>query len=255
MIALKTKSELETMREAGRIVARLLIELREAIRPGVTTGELDRIAAKVLKEHDATSPFYGYPNHEEGLRPFPGHICTSVNDELVHGVPGKRALKEGDIIKIDCGARYKGLIADSAWTFPVGKVSDEAKRLLEVTERALYVTIDKARVGNRTGDMSAALQGYVESHQLNVVREYTSHGVGRELHEGPDVPNVGKAGKGPKLRPGMTIAIEPMVLAGNYKTKVLPDEWTVVAKDGKLTAHFEHTIVVTDGEPEILTKL
>jgi len=255
MIALKTKSELETMREAGRIVARLLIELREAIRPGVTTGELDRIAAKVLKEHNATSPFYGYPNQEEGLRPFPGHICTSVNDELVHGVPGKRVLKEGDIIKIDCGARYEGLIADSAWTFPVGKVNDEAKRLLEVTERALYVTIDKARVGNRTGDMSAALQGYVESHQLNVVREYTSHGVGRELHEGPNVPNVGKAGKGPKLRPGMTIAIEPMVLAGNYKTKVLPDEWTVVAKDGKLTAHFEHTIVVTDGEPEILTKL
>ena len=255
MIVLKTKSELETMRQAGRIVARLLVELKEAIQPGVTTGELDKIAAKVLKQHDATSPFYHYPNYEEGLRPFPGYICTSVNDELVHGVPGKRALQEGDIIKIDCGARYNSLIADSAWTFPVGRISDEAQHLLEVTEGALYVTIDKARAGNRTGDMSAALQGYVESHNLNVVREYTSHGVGRELHEDPSVPNVGPAGKGPKLRPGMTIAVEPMVLAGSYKTKVLPDEWTVVARDGKLTAHFEHTIAVTDGEPEILTKL
>jgi methionyl aminopeptidase len=255
MIVLKTKSELETMREAGRIVARLLIELKATIRPGVTTGELDRIAAKVLKEHGATSPFYHYPNHEDGLRPFPGHICTSVNEALVHGVPGKRVLKEGDIIKIDCGARYKGLIADSAWTFPVGRISAEARRLLEVAERALYVAIDQARPGNRTGDLSAALQGYVESQNLNVVREYTSHGVGRELHEDPNVPNVGQPGKGPKLRPRMTIAIEPMVLAGSYETRVLPDQWTVVAQDGRLTAHFEHTIAVTDGAPEILTKL
>lgn len=255
MIVLKTKNELEAMREAGHIVAKILLELQERIRPGVTTGELDKVAAKVLKQNGATSPFYNYPNHNPRLKPFPGHICTSVNDELVHGIPGKRVLKEGDIIKIDCGAVYKGLIGDSAWTFPVGQIGDEARHLLEVTEKALYASIAMAKPGNRTGDMSAALQGYVEAHDLNVVREYTSHGVGRELHEDPQMPNVGKPGKGAKLRPGMTIAVEPMVLAGSYKTRVLPDQWTVVAKDGKLTAHFEHTIAITDGEPEILTKL
>ncbi|MBI3240756.1 MAG: type I methionyl aminopeptidase [Chloroflexi bacterium] len=255
MIVLKTRSELEMMREAGRIVARILLELKERIRPGVTTGELDKVAARVLKQNGATSPFYNYPNHDPRLKSFPGHVCTSVNEELVHGIPGKRVLKEGDIIKIDCGAIYEGWIGDSAWTFPVGRISDEARYLLEVTEKALYESIAAARAGNRTGDMSAALQKYVEAHNLNVVREYTSHGVGRELHEDPQVPNVGKAGKGAKLRPGMTIAVEPMVLAGNYKTKVLPDQWTVAAKDGKLTAHFEHTIAITDGEPEILTKL
>ncbi len=243
------------MREAGRIVAQLLLELKECIGPGVTTGELDKVAARVLKQNGATSPFYNYPNHDPRLKSFPGHICTSVNEELVHGIPGKRVLKEGDIIKIDCGAVYKGWIGDSAWTFPVGQINDEARYLLEVTEKALYESIAMARPGNRTGDMSAALQKYVEARKLNVVREYTSHGVGRELHEDPQVPNVGQPGKGAKLRPGMTIAVEPMVLAGSYRTKVLPDQWTVVAKDGKLTAHFEHTIAITDGEPEILTKL
>lgn len=255
MIILKSKSELALMREAGRIVAKTLLELQEHIRPGVTTGQLDQIAARVLQKHDAVSPFYNYPNHDPRLKPFPGHICTSVNDELVHGVPGKRALQEGDIIKIDCGAIYRGWIGDSAWTFAVGKISPEARRLLEVTEGALYASIAKARAGNRTGDMAAALQQHVESYGYNVVREYVSHGVGRHLHEGPQITNYGEPGKGPKLRPGMTIAVEPMVLAGSYATEVLDDEWTVTAKDGKLTAHFEHTIAVTDGEPEILTKL
>lgn len=255
MIVVKSPRELALMREAGRVVATLLAELKEQIRPGVTTGELDRKAAEVLRAHDATSPFYNYPNHDRGKRPFPGQICASVNEELVHGIPGKRVLKEGDIIKIDCGAIYNGWIADGAWTFPVGKVSPGAKRLLEVTEGALYASIQAARAGNRTGDMAHALQKYVESNGFNVVREYVSHGVGRRLHEDPQITNYGDPGTGTKLRPGMTIAVEPMVLAGSYKTKVLPDQWTVVAKDGKLTAHFEHTIAITDGEPEILTKL
>ncbi len=254
-IVIKSTSELAHMREAGRIVARLLLEMKEHIRPGATTGELDRLAARVLEKHDATSPFYNYPNHIRAHRPFPGMICASINEELVHGIPGKRALKEGDIIKIDCGAVVQGWIADSAWTFPVGNVSPEASRLLAATEGALYATIAAAKAGNRTGDMAAALQGYVEALDFNVVREYTSHGVGRHLHEDPQVPNYGPAGKGPKLRPGMTIAVEPMVLSGSYETRELSDQWTVVARDGNLTAHFEHTIAITDGEPEILTKL
>jgi len=243
------------MRDAGRIVATLLQELNLVIRPGITTGQLDQKAAEVLKKHNAESPFYNYPNHERGKRPFPGQICTSVNEELVHGVPGKRVLKEGDIIKIDCGAIYKGWIADSAWTFPVGTIAPAAQRLLEVTEAALYASIAAARVGNRTGDMAYALQNYVEKHGFNVVREYVSHGVGRRLHEDPQITNYGDPGTGSRLRQGMTIAVEPMVLVGSYKTKVLDDQWTVAAKDGKLTAHFEHTIAITNSEPEILTKM
>jgi methionyl aminopeptidase len=255
MIVIKSERELALMRDAGKIVAELLQELKEAIRPGVTTAQLDKKASDVLKKHSATSPFYNYPNHERGKRPFPGQICASVNEELVHGVPGSRILKDGDIIKIDCGAIYKGWIADGAWTFPVGQISAEAAKLLEVTEGALYASIKEARDGNRTGDMAHALQEYVEGHGFNVVREYVSHGVGRRLHEDPQITNYGDAGSGSKLRQGMTIAVEPMVLVGSYKTKVLPDQWTVAAKDGKLTAHFEHTIAVTDGEAEILTKL
>jgi len=255
MIVIKSDKEIAVMREAGRIVATLLLALQEQIRPGVTTGELDRKAAEVLKQHKATSPFYNYPNHERGRRPFPGQICTSVNEELVHGVPGKRVLKEGDIIKIDCGATYKGWIADSAWTFPVGKISPAAKRLLEVTEGALYAAIGAALPGKRTGDVAHVLQHSVESNGFNVVREYVSHGVGRRLHEEPSWPNFGEPGKGTPLRKGMTLAVEPMVLVGSYKTKVLADQWTVAAKDGKLTAHFEHTIAITADAPEILTKL
>lgn len=255
MIVIKSEKEIALMREAGRIVAILLQELRAMIRPGVTTGELDKKAADVLRKHNAVSPFYNYPNHEAGQRPFPGQICTSVNEQLVHGVPGKRALKSGDIIKIDCGAVYKGWIADSAWTFPVGRVTPEAKRLLQVTEGALYAALAEARAGRRTGDVAHHLQTYVESHGFNVVRDYVSHGVGRELHEEPHWPNYGDPGKGAKLRRGMTMAVEPMVLMGSCETRVLPDQWTVAAIDGKLTAHFEHTIAITDGEPEILTKL
>lgn len=255
MIVIKSERELALMRAAGRIVVTLLDELKEAIRPGVTTAQLDRKAAEVLRKHSASSPFYNYPNHERGKRPFPGQVCISVNEELVHGVPGKRVLKAGDIVKIDCGAVYKGWIADSAWTFAVGEISPEAKRLLEVTEGALYASIAAGRVGNRTGDMAYALQQYVEARGFNVVREYVSHGVGRRLHEDPQITNYGDPGTGSKLRPGMTMAIEPMVLVGSCKTRILGDQWTVAARDGKLTAHFEHTIAITDGEPEILTRL
>lgn len=255
MIVIKSERELAAMRESGKVVAVLLQELKEAIRPGVTTAQLDRKAAEVLQAHGATSPFYNYPNHERGKRPFPGQICTSVNDELVHGVPGPRVLKDGDIVKIDCGAELKGWMADSAWTFPVGEIGADARRLLEVTEGALYASIAAAREGNRTGDMAHALQEFVETRGFNVVREYVSHGVGRRLHEDPQISNFGDAGTGGKLRRGMTIAVEPMVLAGSYRTKVLADDWTVAARDGKLTAHFEHTIAITAGEAEILTKL
>lgn len=255
MIVIKSEGELALMREAGRIVAKTLQELKQAIRPGVTTGQLDKLAAEVISKHGAVSPFYNYPNHDPRLRAFPGHICASVNEELVHGVPGKRVLNEGDIIKIDCGAVYQGWIGDSAWTFPVGEISPEAMKLLEVTEGALYASIAQAKPGNRTGDMAAALQQHVESNGFNVVREYVSHGVGRSLHEEPQIPNFGESGKGTKLRRGMTIAVEPMVLAGHYDTEVRDDAWTVVATDGNLTAHFEHTIAITDGEAEILTTL
>ena len=255
MIIIKSKSELAAMRESGRIVALTLEALREKIKPGVTTAELDKVAERILNKFDAKSPFKNYPNHDRHARPFPAYTCISVNEELVHGVPGKRPLKEGDIVTIDCGAIYKGWVGDGAWTFPVGKIGPKAQRLLEVTEGALYEAIAQSRTGRRTGDVSAALQKYVESRGYNVVRDYTSHGVGRHMHEDPQVPNFGDAGHGPKLRPGMTIAMEPMVMIGGPDTKVLADQWTVVPKDGQLTAHFEHTIAVTDGEAEILTRL
>ena len=255
MIILKSKPELAAMRESGRIVALMLEELRQKIKPGVTTGQLDAVAAKLLDKFGAKSPFKNYPNHNRKLRPFPAYTCISVNEELVHGVPGKRVLKEGDIISIDCGAIYKGWVGDGGWTFPVGQISPNTQRLLDVTEGALYEAIKHCRVGVRTGDVSAILQKFDESRGFNVVREYTSHGVGRSMHEDPQVPNVGDPGKGPKLRPGMTIAMEPMVLAGKPETKVLPDQWTVASKDGKLTAHFEHTIAIMDEQPEILTLL
>lgn len=255
MIIVKSKSELAMMREAGRIVAILLQELQQRIRPGVTTGELDALAGKVLKSFGATSPFKNYPNNNRKARPFPANICASINEELVHGIPGRRVLRDGDILTIDCGAIYKGWVGDGAWTFPVGQISPETRRLLEVTEAALYEAIRAARSGRRTGDISAAIQRYVEGHGYNVVREYTSHGVGRSMHEDPQVPNYGEPGRGAKLRRGMTIALEPMVLAGACETEVCPDQWTVVSKDRRLTAHFEHTIAVTDAEAEILTKL
>ena len=243
------------MRQAGRIVAQALDEVRRHTRPGVTTGEMNKIAEDVLKRHNALPVFKGYPNQREGGPPFPATITACVNEELVHGIPGERVLQEGDIFSVDCGAYYKGWVGDAATTVPVGQISDEARRLLEVTEQALYIGIAEGRLNNRSQDISAAIQEYVERHGYSVVREYTGHGVGRNMHEDPQVPNFGQRGKGIRLKKGMTIALEPMVQVGTWKTKLLDDSWTVVTADGSLSAHFEHSFAVTDGEPDILTLL
>jgi methionyl aminopeptidase len=255
-IVLKSKEELELMRQAGRIVARVHEEIRKYARPGATTGEMNRIAEDVLKRHNATPVFKGYPNQREGLPPFPETITACINEELVHGIPSDdRVLQEGDIFSVDCGAYYKGWVGDAAVTIPIGQISEEKQRLIEVTEQAFYEGLAWAKLGNRTQDISAAIQEYVERHGYNVVREYTGHGVGRHMHEDPQVPNFGEHGKGVPLKQGMTIALEPMVNAGTWQTELLDDGWTVVTADGALSSHFEHSFAVTDGEPDILTLL
>ena len=248
-IHLKSPVELGVMREAGRINASVLATVQALLKPGVSTYDLNAAAEEVLRKHGCISPFKGY-----GHPPFPTSITTSINHELVHGIPSKhRKLKIGDIISVDCGTVLDGYVADSAFTAGVGEIASEAQELLDVTKDALHAAIDKMRVGNRTGDVSAAIQNYVEGHGFHLTREYTGHGVGRQMHEGPQVPNYGRAGTGMPLKAGMTIAIEPMVLIGTAATKVLPDQWTVVSADGSLTAHFEHSVAVTEGEPLILT--
>ncbi len=248
-IHLKSPAELDVMREAGRVNATVLATVKELLKPGVSTADLNAAAEEVLRKHGCVSPFKGY-----GHPPFPSSITVSINQELVHGIPSKqRKLKSGDIVSIDCGTVLDGFVADSAITAGVEEISSEAQKLLDVTKEALQAGINKMLVGNRTGDISAAIQNYVESHGFHVTREYTGHGVGRQMHEGPQVPNYGKAGTGMPLKAGMTIAIEPMVLVGTAETKVLSDQWTVVSADGSLTAHFEHSIAVTEGEPRILT--
>ena len=237
------------MREAGRVTAKALAAVRELIRPGVTTAELNAAAEEVIRKHGGIPTFLKYP----GPYPYPATICVSINEELVHGIPGKRKLRAGDIVSVDCGTTLEGFVGDAAITVGVGEISSLAQRLIETTERALYEGIQQMRAGNRTGDVSSAIQKYVEPCGFNVPREYTGHGVGRKMHEGPQVPNYGTPGRGPVLRVGMTIALEPMLLAGTYKTRVMPDEWTVVSADGALTAHFEHSVAVTDSEPMILT--
>jgi len=248
-IHLKSPAELQIMREAGRINATVLATAKELLQPGVSTADLNAAAEEVLRKHGCVSPFKGY-----GHPPFPSSITVSINQELVHGIPSrKRKLKAGDIVSIDCGTVFEGMVADSALTASVGELSPEAQKLLDVTEGALNAGIEKMCVGNRTGDVSAAIQNYVESRGYYLTREYTGHGVGRQMHEGPQVPNYGKPGTGMPLKVGMTIALEPMVLAGTAETRVLPDQWTVVSADGSLTAHFEHSVAVTEGEPLILT--
>lgn len=253
---MKSRQEIELMKQAGSVVAAALDEIRKYVRPGISTGELNDIAEDVLRRKNATPVFKGYPNPHQGASPFPATITACVNHELVHGIPSyQKVLQEGDIFSADCGAYYKGWVGDAATTIPVGAISKQAQRLLDVTEKALYLGIEQARVGNRTGDISAAVQAYVEQHGFSVVREYTGHGVGRNMHEDPQVPNYGESGKGIRLKKGMTIALEPMVNAGTWKTKLLDDNWMVVTADGELCAHFEHSFAVTDGEPEILTLL
>ena len=250
-VVIKSKAELALMREAGRLNALALATVREMIRPGMTTEELDAAAEEVIRKHGGIPIFKGYP----GPTPYPATLNVSINEELVHGIPKKRKIKDGDIVSVDCGTQLNGFVGDAAFTVGVGEISETAKRLLQVTEQALYVGIDKMRAGNRTGDISAAIQTFVESQAFQVVREYTGHGVGRQMHEGPQVPNYGTAGRGIVLRPGMTIALEPMVLVGTRHTRVLDDLWTVVSADGSLTAHFEHSVAVTEGDPLILTEL
>ena len=241
------------MRQAGQIVAEVLERMRKWVAPGVVTAELDALAEESIRNRNAIPSFKGYPPGSP--HPFPASICASVNAELVHGIPGSRVLKEGDIISIDVGAILDGYHSDAAITLPVGQVDPDVQRLLNVTEGALSAGAAAARTCNHSGDISAAIQQYVESREYNVVREYTGHGIGREMHEDPQVPNFGRSGQGVRLRKGITIALEPMVLAGGKDVRMLEDHWTVVSCDGKLTAHFEHTIVVTDGEAEILTRL
>jgi methionyl aminopeptidase len=248
-ISLKSKSELAVMREAGRINALALAAARKMVAPGVTTAEIDEAAAEVIRQHGAKPAFLGYP----GPYPYPAVTTVSINEELVHGIPGKRKLAEGDIVSVDCGTVLDGYVGDSAFSMAVGPASPLGQKLLQVTEHSLEVGISQMIAGNRTGDVSAAIQEEVEKNGLFVVRDYTGHGVGRAMHEDPQVPNYGQRGRGPQLRPGMVIALEPMVLVGTDETRVLEDQWTVVSADGSLTAHFEHTVAVTKEGPWILT--
>jgi methionyl aminopeptidase len=256
-IILKSQEEIALMREAGRVNALALDGLRRAVRPGVTTAELNAIAEDILRSHGAVPAFVGVPNPspKHADRPFPATITASINAELVHGIPDQRKLREGEIVSLDCGCIYQGFVGDAAFTMGVGQISTQAESLLRVTEEALYVGIEASRAGNRLGDVSAAIQEHAERHGYNVVREYTGHGVGREMHEDPQIPNWGRCGTGIVLRAGMTYALEPMVMVGQPQVYVKKDTWTVATKDGSLCAHFEHTIAVTDGAPQILTAL
>jgi methionyl aminopeptidase len=250
-ISIKTPDELKIMREAGKINAEALRAAYKMIRAGVTTADINAAAEEVLKKYGVTSPFKNYP----GPYPYPASTNVSINDELVHGIPGKRKVKTGDIVSVDCGTYYEGFVADSAFTAGAGEVSAEALRLMKVTEQALYMGIDKMRPGNRIGDVSAAIQQYAEGHGYYVTREYTGHGVGRAMHEGPQAPNYGTPGRGVELLPGMVIALEPMLLVGTERTRTTPDQWTVVSLDGSLCCHWEHSVAVTEDGPMILTRL
>lgn len=250
-ITIKSPHEIEIMKIAGRINAEALAAAKAVIQPGATTADINAAAEEILSKYGVFSPFKNYP----GPYPYPASTCVSVNEELVHGIPGNRKLKEGDIVSVDCGTVYEGFVGDSTISAGVGKVSELVQKLLDVTEKALYIGIAKMVSGNSTGDIGFAIQKFVEAAGFQVVREYTGHGVGRRMHEGPQVPNYGVPGQGMKLRNGMTIALEPMVLVGTPFTQVMPNEWTVCSRDGSLTAHFEHTVAITENGPVILTKL
>ena len=247
MVVIKSSRELQQMKEACRISANSLVVAGKAVEPGVSTLEIDTIVRKYIEKEGATPSFLGYGG-------FPASACISVNNVVIHGIPSKKQiLKEGDIVSVDVGAFIDGFHGDNAYTFKCGKVSAEAEALLKATEESLYEGIKQAKAGNRVGDIGSAVQKYVEDRSYSVVRDFVGHGVGAKLHEDPSVPNYGTAGRGVRLIPGMTIAIEPMVCAGDYKVKVMPDEWTTVTRDGSLAAHFEHSIAITSDGPEILT--
>ena len=248
MVILKQPDEIDKARASNRIVAEVLSVLREKVKPGVTTRELDKIAEGVTEKRGARPAFKGY-------RGYPYSLCTSVNEEVVHGMPSNRVLVEGDIVGLDFGVCYQGLYGDSAITLPVGRVSEQATRLMQVTEQSLYSAIHQACDGNRLGDISAAVQETVETAGYSIVRDFVGHGIGKSMHEDPQIPNFGKKGRGIELKKGMILAIEPMVNAGKYKVKILSDGWTVITADGSLSAHFEHSVAITDNGPDILSKL
>lgn len=247
MIIRKSPAEIEAMREAGRVSAKVLREVGALVKPGVTTAELDEFAETLIRLEGGTPAFKGYGG-------FPGSICASVNDQIVHGIPSKKVvLREGDIISIDTGAIVDGWVGDNAWTYAVGKVSPEKRRLLEVTEQCLWAGLGAARPGNRLGDIGHAVQSVAEAAGFGVVREYVGHGIGRDMHEDPNVPNYGRKHTGVRLEPGMVLAIEPMVNAGTHKTRQMPDGWLVCTRDGRPSAHFEKTVAITEDGPLILT--
>ena len=247
MIIIKSKQELDYMREAGRVCGQILRDLKDIIRPGLSTLEIDRFVEKTVREN-------GMIASEKGYCGYPASVCVSINDEVVHGIPSKkRHLREGDIVSCDLVVEYKGYMADAARTYPVGEVSPEAMHLIETAERAFWNGIAYAKSGNRLQDISHAIQETVEGEGYGVIRDFVGHGIGSEMHEDPQIPNVGKAGKGPRLQPGMTLAIEPMITQGDWEVDILEDDWTAVTVDGGLAAHYENTVVITDGEPELLT--
>ena len=249
MIIIKNKEQIAKMRDAGKIVAEVLALMEEHVAPGVSTWELNEIAENHIRKCGAVPTFLGYGG-------FPATICASINDEVVHGIPNRnRYLNEGDIISVDVGATFRGYVGDAARTFPVGKISEENARLIAVTKQSFYEGLAHAKKGNRLGDISNAVQRYVEKHGYSVIRDLVGHGVGENMHEDPAVPNYGKKGRGVKLCEGLTIAVEPMVAAGHYALDVLADNWTYVTRDGSMAAHYENTFAITDGEPEILTRL
>ncbi len=249
MITIKNKEQIAKMRDAGKIVAEVLALMKEHVEPGVSTWELDEIAENYIRKCGAVPTFLGYGG-------FPASICASINEQVVHGIPNRNCiLNEGDIISIDVGATFRGYVGDAARTFPVGKISDENARLIEVTRQSFYEGLAHAKKGNRLGDISNAIQRYVEKNGYSVIRDLVGHGVGENMHEDPMVPNYGKKGRGIKLCEGLTIAVEPMVAAGHYALEQLADNWTYVTRDGSMAAHYENTFAITDGEPEILTRL
>lgn len=251
MIFLKTEDEIDLLRAANQLVSMTHAELAKAIRPGVTTAELDRLAEEFIRDHGAIPTFKGFPNPYGG--PFPASICASVNDVVVHGIPNNVPLKEGDIVSIDCGTLLNGFNGDSCYTFCVGEVSDEVKQLLKVTKESLYLGIEAAIAGKRIGDIGHAVQSHCEAHGYGVVREFVGHGIGKDMHEDPQVPNYGRQGNGPLIKNGLCLAIEPMITLGSPKVGMMPDRWTIKTLDGKCAAHFEHTVAVHHGKAEILS--
>ena len=245
-ISSKSPREIELMRQAGKITAAARSLAREMVTPGITTAQIDREVRRFIEKNGAKPTFLGYGG-------FPASVCLSVNEEVIHGIPGQRVIQEGDIVSVDVGATYKGFVGDCAGTYVAGEASDEAKRLIAVTRQSFFEGMKFARAGYRVGDISHAIQEYVERNGFSVIREYVGHGVGAEMHEAPEVPNYGEPGRGPRLLRGMTLAVEPMVAAGTWEVRVMKDGWTVKTRDGKLAAHYENSIAITDGDPEILT--